>query len=90
MPDIPECEFKFGDNVVVRSSHKYAEDYPEVFLVAGLDWHLARNRPVPTDQVNITLIPLEDLNDGGADGFTSDDLRHAHEEEVVQNRRLYG
>ena len=39
---------------------------------------------------DITLIPLEDLNDGGADGFTSDDLRHAHEEEVVQNRRLYG
>ena len=89
MPDIPKCKFRFGDVVVVRSAAKYAAAFPETFLVSGIDWHTARTRPVPPDQVNITLLPMSYLEEGGTDGFTPDDLRKADIEEIAQNKRLY-
>jgi hypothetical protein len=89
MADIPKCDLPFGSKVFVREGTSHANDFPEVFVVSGIEWHHAstRFRSVPNDQVNITLIPMSDLRDGGADGFTPDNLRLARQDEIEHDRR---
>lgn len=87
--EIPSCEFPFGAKVVVKHTHKYSGDFPEVFVISGIEWHHSstRWRSVENDQANITLIPQSDLKDGGTDGFTPDDLRLATDQEIADDRR---
>ena len=87
MIELPKCDFKFGDVVVVQPSAKYAADFPEVFVITGIDWHPNRKWLVPVDKVNITVVPADSLTDGGTDGFTPDDLRKAEPSEIANNRR---
>lgn len=87
MATLPQCDFNFGDIVVVRSTSEYAEDFPETFHITGLSWQFGRTFPLGDEVVNITLTPTDGLRDAGSDGFTDEELRLATESEIAANRR---
>jgi len=86
---MPTTDLSLGQHVVVCTGAPYANDFPEVFVIAGIDWHAARPRPVAADQINVTILPTTNLEEGGTDGFVPEDLRLATEDEISANRRLF-
>lgn len=86
--DIPAApNFHIGSFVVVTTTCDNHADFPEVARVTGIEWLPTCAWLVPQDQLNITIRPANDLKDGGADGFTPENLRLATADEIATGRR---
>jgi len=58
-----------GMMVKVDSSHEYAGDWPEEYIVTGINWDNCRQI------INVTI--ADNWEDGGADGWSPEDLNPA-------------
>lgn len=57
-----------GSHVTVDKKNEYASDWPDKYVVIGISWDRRR------DVYNVTLAEIDDIKDGGCDGWSLDDL----------------
>jgi hypothetical protein len=57
---------QLGTLVKVSPENDYASDWPETYVITGLNWDPKSRR------INITI--ADNFEDGGSDGWTPDDL----------------